>query len=415
LKGGEKVAWWSRKKEKRADEAEVSTTLEDLLLQANLANDVVTREMALNIPTLSGCVDLIGNTIATLPIKLFKEENGKVEEVLEDNRLKLLNDETGDTLDAYQAKKAWIDDYLLKGNGYMYIKKDRNEISSLHYVKEENVSISFNSDPIFKNYSILVNGSSYKPYEFLKLLRNSRDGAEGKGIIESNPKVLSVAYNSLDYENILAKTGGNKKGFIKAASKLTKDAIQTLKEQWNKLYSKNSENCVVLNNGLDFHESSATSTEMQLNENKIANGKEICTILNIPHSLLTSEDKNSSSVYERFVKTAILPILTAIINAFNRDLLLEKEKGSFYFAFDIKELMKADIEARFKAYEIAIRNKLNTINEIRYEENYEPIEAFEDTIVLQLGDVLYNTKNNTIYTPNTNKTSDMKGGEETEN
>ncbi|MBS6501876.1 MAG: phage portal protein [Clostridium sp.] len=409
------MAWWSRKKEKRADEAEVSTTLEDLLLQANLANDVVTREMALNIPTLSGCVDLIGNTIATLPIKLFKEENGKVEEVLEDNRLKLLNDETGDTLDAYQAKKAWIDDYLLKGNGYMYIKKDRNEISSLHYVKEENVSISFNSDPIFKNYSILVNGSSYKPYEFLKLLRNSRDGAEGTGIIESNPKVLSVAYNSLDYENILAKTGGNKKGFIKAAQKLTKDAIATLKEQWNKLYSKNSENCVVLNNGLDFHESSATSTEMQLNENKIANGKEICTILNIPHSLLTGEDKNSSSVYERFVKTAILPILTAIINAFNRDLLLEKEKGSFYFAFDIKELMKADIEARFKAYEIAIRNKLNTINEIRYEENYEPIEAFEDTIVLQLGDVLYNTKNNTIYTPNTNKTSDMKGGEETEN
>lgn len=408
------MAWWSRKKEKRADEAEVSTTLEDLLLQANLANDVVTREMALNIPTLSGCVDLIGNTIATLPIKLFKEENGKVEEVLEDNRLKLLNDETGDTLDAYQAKKAWIDDYLLKGNGYMYIKKDRNEISSLHYVKEENVSISFNSDPIFKNYSILVNGSSYKPYEFLKLLRNSRDGAEGTGIIESNPKVLSVAYNSLDYENILAKTGGNKKGFIKAAQKLTKDAIATLKEQWNKLYSKNSENCVVLNNGLDFHESSATSTEMQLNENKIANGKEICTILNIPHSLFTGEDKNSSSVYERFVKTAILPILTAIINAFNRDLLLEKEKGSFYFAFDIKELMKADIEARFKAYEVAIRNKLNTINEIRYEENYEPIEAFEDTIVLQLGDVLYNTKNNTIYTPNTNKTSDMKGGEEIE-
>lgn len=408
------MAWWSRKKEKRADEAEVSTTLEDLLLQANLANDVVTREMALNIPTLSGCVDLIGNTIATLPIKLFKEENGKVEEVLEDNRLKLLNDETGDTLDAYQAKKAWIDDYLLKGNGYMYIKKDRNEISSLHYVKEEDVSISFNSDPIFKNYSILVNGSSYKPYEFLKLLRNSRDGAEGTGIIESNSKVLSVAYNSLDYENILAKTGGNKKGFIKAAQKLTKDAIATLKEQWNKLYSKNSENCVVLNNGLDFHESSATSTEMQLNENKIANGKEICTILNIPHSLFTGEDKNSSSVYERFVKTAILPILTAIINAFNRDLLLEKEKGSFYFAFDIKELMKADIEARFKAYEVAIRNKLNTINEIRYEENYEPIEAFEDTIVLQLGDVLYNTKNNTIYTPNTNKTSDMKGGEEIE-
>lgn len=408
------MAWWNRKKEKRADESAGSTSLEDLLLQANMANDVVTREMALNIPTLAGCVDLIGNTIATLPIKLFKEENGKVEEVLEDHRLKLLNDETGDTLDSYQAKKAWIDDYLLKGNGYIYINKERNKVKSLHYVKEENVSINFNSDPIFKDYSLIVNGATYKPFEFLKLLRNSRDGAEGIGIIESNPKVLSVAYNSLDYENILAKTGGNKKGFIKAAQKLTKDVIANLKEQWNKMYSKNSENCVVLNNGLEFQESSATSTEMQLNENKVTNGKEICTILNVPHSLLTGEDKNNSSIHERFVKVAILPILNAIINALNRDLLLEKEKGSFYFAFDVKELMKADIEARFKAYEIAIKNKLMKINEVRYEENYEPIEAFEDTIVLQLGDVLYNTKTNKVYTPNTNKTSDLKGGDKNE-
>lgn len=408
------MAWWSRKKEKRTNESAGSTSLEDLLLQANMANDVVTREMALNIPTLAGCVDLIGNTIATLPIKLFKEENGKVEEVLEDHRLKLLNDETGDTLDSYQAKKAWIDDYLLKGNGYIYINKERNEVKSLHYVKEENVSINFNSDPIFKDYSLIVNGATYKPFEFLKLLRNSRDGAEGIGIIESNPKVLSVAYNSLDYENILAKTGGNKKGFIKAAQKLTKDVIANLKEQWTKMYSKNSENCVVLNNGLEFQESSATSTEMQLNENKVTNGKEICTILNIPHSLLTGEDKNNSSIHERFVKVAILPILNAIVNALNRDLLLEKEKGSFYFAFDVKELMKADIEARFKAYEIAIKNKLMKINEVRYEENYEPIEAFEDTIVLQLGDVLYNTKTNKVYTPNTNKTSDLKGGDKSE-
>lgn len=408
------MAWWSRKKEKRTNESAGSTSLEDLLLQANMANDVVTREMALNIPTLAGCVDLIGNTIATLPIKLFKEENGKVEEVLEDHRLKLLNDETGDTLDSYQAKKAWIDDYLLKGNGYIYINKERNEVKSLHYVKEENVSINFNSDPIFKDYSLIVNGATYKPFEFLKLLRNSRDGAEGIGIIESNPKVLSVAYNSLDYENILAKTGGNKKGFIKAAQKLTKDVIANLKEQWTKMYSKNSENCVVLNNGLEFQESSATSTEMQLNENKVTNGKEICTILNIPHSLLTGEDKNNSSIHERFVKVAILPILNAIVNALNRDLLLEKEKGSFYFAFDVKELMKADIEARFKAYEIAIKNKLMKINEVRYEENYEPIEAFNDTIVLQLGDVLYNTKTNKVYTPNTNKTSDLKGGDKSE-
>lgn len=126
------MAWWRKKKEVRTEE----TTLEDLLLQAKLGEDRVTKEMALNIPTLAGCLELVSNTIATLPIQLFKEENGKVTQVLDDNRVKLLNDDTRDTLDGFQFKKALVDDYLLMGNGYAYINKNRGKIESLHYVKE---------------------------------------------------------------------------------------------------------------------------------------------------------------------------------------------------------------------------------------------------------------------------------------
>ena len=407
---------WFRKKEKR----EV-VTLEDLILMANVDEDNITREMALNIPTLEGCIELISNTIATLPIKLFKEENGQVKEVFNDNRVNLLNDDTKDTLDGFQFKKAMVQDYLLMGNAYAYINKNKGKVVSLHYVKESDVSININTDPIFKNYDILVNGETYKTYDFLKVLKNTKDGATGEGIIKRNKKILAVAYNLLDYENILAKTGGNKKGFIKAASKLTKEAIDELKEGWRKMYSNNSENCVVLNNGLDFKEASSTPTEMQLNENKKANGIEICKILNIPPSMIEGDGKANENEYEKFVKIAILPILEAIIVALNRDLLLEREKGSFYFAFDIKELIKGDIEKRFKAYEIGIKNKFLDINEVRYEENRGPIEALNDTIVLGLNDVLYNTKKGSVYTPNTNKTtnlnddSTLKGGEEDEN
>lgn len=404
--------WFKKKKEKRTTEEKA---LESLLLQVMLKEDMVTREMAINIPTLAGCVELISNTIATLPIKLYKEENGKVLTV-EDERISLLNDDTRDTLNAFQFKKALIRDYLIKGNGYAYINKSKNKFLSLHYVAENNVTINMNSDPIFKSYNILVNGETYKPYEFIKLLRNTENGAEGIGIIESNPKILSVAYNSLDYENILAKTGGNKKGFIKAASKLSQESIDLLKEQWNKMYSKNSENCVVLNSGLEFKESSATSTEMQLNENKVTNGDEICKILNVPPSMISGDGKANESDYDKFVKMAILPIIQEMLTSLNRDLLLEKEKKSFYFAFDIKELLKGDIEKRYRAYEIAIKNGFLTINEVRYEEDKEPIEAFNDVVKLGLQDVLYNTKTKEVYTPNTDKTSKIgEGGENSEN
>ena len=413
------MRFFKKRENRAADTSDPNgeAVLFDMLLRAGLAVDNVSRSMACNVATLEGCVELISNTIAMIPIKLYKKENGAIREIEDDIRLKFLNDDTGDTLTAFDFKKALIQDYLLVGNGYAYINKQGTKIKSLHYVKAEELSINRNVDPIFKDYDILVNGKTYKPYQFLKVLRSSRDGSTGTGIIESNSILLSVAYNSLRYENILAKTGGNKKGFINSEKTLDQAAIDLLKEQWNKMYSGNSENCVVLNKGLTFQESAVTPTEMQMNENKVTNGDEICKILNIPPSIITGDGKANTNDYEKMVKIAILPAVTSFITCLNRDLLLEREKESFYFAPDLKELLKGDLEKRFKAYEIAIKNKILGVNEVRYEEDKPPIEALNDIVVLGLNDVLYNTRTGQVYTPNTDKKTDMnlKGGENIEN
>jgi HK97 family phage portal protein len=408
------LRFW-RKKEKRTNLEEDTIGARDLLLAAGLIEDNITRKEALNIPTLAGCVELISSLVASIPIKLYKEENEEVTEIKDDIRLKLLNEETGDTLTSFEMKKALIIDYLLMGNGYIYINKERGKIESLHYVKESDVSINRNTDPIFKNYDVLVNAEIYRPHNFIKLLRNSDNGFDGYGIIEENSILLSVIYNSLKYENILSKTGGNKKGFIEAVSKLDTEAMINLKEQWRNMYSNNSENCIVLNKGLTFKESQATPTELQLNENKLTNGSEICKIFNVPPSIISGDGKANEGDFDKMFKMAILPILNSLIASINRDLLLEKEKKSFYFGYDANELLKGDIEKRFKAYEIAIKNKIMGVNEVRYKEDLPPSELFEDTILLGLNDVLYNVKKGTVYTPNTNKTSDMKGGEINEN
>lgn len=407
------LKFWKR--EKRTVSEDDNTGLLDLFLAAGLLEGDMTRQKALNIPTLAGCVELISSLVASIPIKLYKEENGKVKEVKEDIRLKLLNEETGDTLTAFQMKKALVIDYLLMGNGYIYINKERNMIKSLHYVKESEVSVVTATDPIFKNYNIMVQGVTYRPYNFVKLLRHSDDGSTGYGIIEENPLLLSVTYNSLKYENIISKTGGNKKGFLQAENTLTKEVIENLKAQWRQMYSDNTENCIVLNKGLSFKESQATPAETQMNENKITNGNEICKVFNVPPSIITGDGKANEGDFDKMFKMAILPILNNLISSINRDLLLEKEKESFYFGVDTNELLKGDIEKRFRAYEIAIKNKIMGVNEVRYKEDLEPIKAFEDTVLLGLNDVLYNTKKGTVYTPNTNQTSNMKGGDADEN
>jgi HK97 family phage portal protein len=403
---------WFGKKEQR------ELTLEELLLSAGISTGDITKEQALNIPAVSACVGVISDTVASLPIHLYRDDGGKVTAVIKDDRVSLLNDDTMDTLDGFQFKKALIEDYLLKGAGYSYINRQRNNVKSLHYVRNSNLSVNMNTDPIFKDYDILVYGASYRDFEFIKLTRKSKNGITGTGIISENNKMLSVAYNSLVYEDLLVKTGGNKKGFIKSQNRLSQEAIDALKLAWKNLYKNNDENVVILNNGLEFQEASNTSVEMQLNENKKTNSAEICKMFITPSSIL--DGTASDEVYNNWIKVCIMPILIAMQTALNKDLLLPSEKGSFYFAFDTKELLKGDIEKRFKAYEIASKNGIMQIDEIRYREDLAPLGL--EFIKLGLQDVLYNPKTKEIYTPNTNKTADMTnpdkklgGGEEDEN
>lgn len=381
---------------------ERATSLEDLILQAQLNGTPITKEQMLSIPAVQGSLSVIQNIISMLKIKLYKLENNTVTEI-EDNRVDLLNKDTGDTLDACQFKKAIVEDYLVSGNSYVYIKRKRNKIESIHYVKQTNISVNQSVDPIFKDYKILCNGQEYNDYEFLKLLRKTDDGATGKGILEECNEFLQVPYHSLKFENVLVKTGGNKKGFIKSSKTLTKEAIDTLKAAWKKLYGNNDENVVILNNGLEFQEASNTSVEMQLNENKKTNASDIGKTFLVPLSIL--EGKATEDEFNNFIKVSILPILTAIETALNRDLLLPSEKKSLFFAFDTNDLVKGDIEKRYRAYEIASKNGIMQIDEIRKKENLPSLDL--GFIKLGLQDVLYDPKTKTIYTPNTNMTADM--------
>lgn len=373
------------------------------ILRAWLSGESIGREGAMNIPSLAGCLNKIAGTMAAVPIKLYKREDDRITEVTDDRRTILLNSETGDTLDAYQMKRAVVLDYFLGRGGYIYIDKVRNEVRSLRYVAEKNISFNQNPDVIFKDYDILVQENTYRPYQFVRLLRNTEDGAQGKSLIEENKQLLSVAYNSMKFEETLVATGGNKKGFIKSPRRLSQQAINSLKEAWRNLYSNNTESVVILNEGLDFQEASNTSVEMQLNENKKTNGDEICKVIGIPPSLLSGNAGEQDE--KNFIKYELSNLLAEFRTALNRAMLLESEKQMYFFDFDISELIKGDIDKRYNAYSVGIEKGFLQTDEVRKKENMPPLGM--KFIKLGLQDGLYDPESNKVIVLNTSKTLDL--------
>ena len=382
--------------------------VDDVLLQALLNGETITREKVMTLPCVNGAVDFISNCVACMPVKLYKYKDGKVEEKEKDDRVKLLNGDTGDTLDAFQMKKAMVTDYLLGKGGYCYIRRNRNDVTGLFYVEDRYITIMKVYEPIFKQYQIFVGGydakgnekeyGTYNPWQFIKVLRNTRDGASGVGLTVEVSKALETAYQTLLYQLGMVSTGGNKKGFLKAQRKLGQDEINALKKAWANLYANNSENVVVLNNGLEFQEASNSAVETQLNESKKTLQDEINALFHIyPND------------FERTFKEAIYPIVKAFQTALNRDLLLEKEKKNHFFEFDVKEIVRTSLKERYEAYKLAKETGFMTLNEIRRAENMEYVDGL-DVVNVGLGAVLYDVNRHVYYTPNTDTIGDIGDG-----
>lgn len=359
----------------------------------------ITREQALEIPAVSAAVNFIAGTIASLPIRLYNS-NDEVQtavEITEDNRLYLLNEESGDTLNPTEIKRAVIRDMLLDGTGYMHIERSGNEVLALRYVRDSAVSVEKNSDAIYKTLRMLVDGRVYNPWDFVILSRNSVDGGKGVSILAENPTLLTSSYMLLQLEKAMSRRGGNKKGFLRTEHRVDEPALQTIREAWRKLYSNNGDGMMILQNGLDFKESSSTAVEMQLNQNKVTNAEQIAMLFGLSPDVLSG--RADDRTYINSIRTTVLPVVSALEMALNRALLLEKEKHSKYFVIDTSELLKADILTRYQAYQIGLAANFLQPDEIRFKENLAPLGL--DFIKLGLNDVLYDPKTRQIYTPNT--------------
>ena len=367
------------------------TKTDDVLLRAILSGTSMTKEDAVAIPMVNSCVDFICNTFAMIPIKLYKEsikDGKKVTEEVTDERVSIINDDTRDKLDGFQFKKAMCFDYLLSKGGYAYIGKMGNQFNALYYVDSDKVTIHKNHKAIHKDYTLMVDAETFNDYQFLKLLRNTKDGASGEGLTDEISKALQTAFRRVMYDYDLTITGGSRKGFIKSQKHLDAKAMDALKKAWEDYYKGNA-NTVILNDGMEFQEASNTSKENETNAKEVTFNDVIKGIFHI------------GATYDETIKNAVMPIVMAFCTALNRDFLLEKEKKSFYFAPDTKELYKGSLKERYEAYKIAIESGFKTRNEVRYMEDDDALEGL-DVINLGLGDVLLDTKTGMVYTPNTN-------------
>lgn len=381
------------------------------------SNNNITEEKVMKIPTAEACINLISSSIAQMPVYLYKEnEDGSMERVLDDKRVTLLNHEPNEMLNGYNFKKQIIKDYLLHGGAFVSVEKLGNTVSELYPLPPQNIAVTkyikdgykISADIKLTSMEGIPSGGTreitFKPYDLMITLADSKDGITSVGLLEKGEKIFTQASDEMEYTYNIFQRGALPLGVLKSAARLSQSTVDKLRGAWESLYggAKNSAKTVILEEGLEYSPLSMKPSDLQLTESKNATNTEICKLFGVPESMITTAANKYGSIEQNnlhFLKHCLSPIIGSFEASADKALLLESEKlDGYFFRFDTSELLRATEKERIEAVELGLRSGVFTTHEAR---NKLDMPSIGDNVFMwNLASVLYNPDTGEMKIPN---------------
>lgn len=398
------------------------------VLGSLLGTEEITEEKVMKISTAKKCLDLITNTIAQMPVYLYKENaDGSIERVLDDNRVNLLNHEPNDYTNGFTLKQHIAKNTVLHGASYTKIESAGNKILSLHsidttsitvnkYIKNgyrtvgADISISTSKNGAIN--SVTKKQPKYKAYDFIITAMNESDGLTGVGVLKHGQEIFELALSEMKHSKHYFKTGALPIGILQSENgvNLNEKQRESIKENWQKLYGgvENSYKTVLLPSGLKYQQLSQPTLPTQENRNSFA--MDIHKVFNMPDGMISTEGTKYQSLEQNnkaFYTTTLSPIIGVMESAFDKALLLESEKDDgYFFRFDTSELLRATKKEQVEMVGLGLEKGIFTINDGRKMLDLPPID--DDVFMWGLQHVLYNPKTGEMKVPNMGLTKDKQ-------
>ena len=351
----------------------------------------VDEKSAMQIATVYACVRLLAETVAGLPLHLYRmnEEAGSKEKAVDHPLYKLLYRQPNPEMTSFSFREVMMTHLLLYGNCYAQIIRDgRNSVLSLYPLLPENVEVD--RDEKGEIYYIYHAYTDEKPGEKNKDVYFRRDeifhvpGLGFNGLVGFSP--IAMMKNSLGttlavekYGSSFFKNGAQPSGVLEHPGVL-KDPSK-IRENWTAVYggSGNAHKVAVLEEGMQYKAISLPPEDSQFLSTRQFGVNEICRIFRVPpHMVQDLEHATFSNIEHQsidFVVHTLTPWLVRFEQAIIKDLLLEEEKDTLFPKFNVDGLLRGDYQSRMQGYATGISNGFLSPNDCRRLENMDLIPA----------------------------------------
>lgn len=365
----------------------------------------VTKKRSLMYAPVWSAVSLISGACARLPLNC-KRSNGDDSEI---DRMhpayRPVRRKPNDEQDRFQFWQTVFLHKLLWNNAYVWIEQAKNGrprklwpllpdrtaperlLGSQIYAKTGNKPLAKELDGALV-YTTEVHGKlfTFFPSEILHFRGLSIDGMEGCDLISHARNAIGLAIAQENFGSRFFKNGARMGGVLEVPATMTKPAMDKVESGFRKSYEDASAwfKTFVARDGVKFHQAAFNPGDSQLVEASEAQARQVARFFKLQPSKLGIKDSSSynskSEDNQSFLDDTLSDHLAAV-EAQCEDKLLttaEQESESHFFEYDTSPLLRLDAPKRFGVYQIGLKNRIFTRNEVRRKEGLPPVEGGDE-------------------------------------
>lgn len=352
----------------------------------------VNERTAMQTTAVYSCVRILAETVASLPVHLYRYTKTGKERVYDHPLYRLLHDEPNPEMTSFVFRETLMSHLLVFGNAYAQIIRDGNgRVLSLYPLlpdkmeadRDENGQLYYiytrNSDenPNFEEY-----GRVYlRQQDVLHIPGLGFDGLVGYSPIAMAKNAVGMTLACEEYGASFFENGANPGGVLEHPGVL-KDPAK-VRESWHSVYggSKNAGKVAVLEEGMKYQQIGIPPEEAQFLETRKFQINEIARLYRIPPHMVGDLEKSSFSNIEQqsleFVKYTLDPWVIRWEQSLQSALLLPQEKNEYFIKLNVDGLLRGDYQSRMTGYSIGRQNGWLSTNDIREMEDMNMIPAEE--------------------------------------
>ena len=374
--------WLSRFIEKRTSSKDPYLA-EMLGIRQASTGQWVSEDTATGVPAVHACVQLIAESVASLPLAPYKRQpdGSKITDAAHP-LYDVLHDRANRVQTAFEFREQFVASCLLTGNAYaLKVMDPRGAIRELIPIHPSMVTVEKlpNGRARYK-VSSETGSKVYTQDDILHLRYRSKDGYVGLSPITIARETIGLAQAQQTHEAAFYKNGTTLSGALRHPHKLNAEQHERIKESIDRRHggAGNAWRVMVLEEGMEFQPIAMTHEDAQFVESRKLTLEDVARIYRVPPPAIGILDKatysNITEQSRHLVIHCLRPWLVRIEQAMNAALLSEDGKRTHLIEHNAEGLLRGDIKTRYEAYRIGREWGWLSPNEIRSLENLGGIE-----------------------------------------